>query len=135
MNAYEYDLKHNCAYHASYVLLSELKEIAKDEPFSLYGYLRKNKTTHNQMANSMHHIMQDGVFDITSYVIPCYDNNKNQSDDFEKIYFQSKCVTHLINKIEKELTFEFGTDIFDNKHEFSFSPENVRIIFWYDEDC
>ena len=80
--------------------------------------------------------MQNGIFDITNWVIPCSSENDlklKNNNEYEFVQFQSKCITSLINRIEKELTSYFGTNIFDNNNDFTFSPEDVRIIFWYDE--
>ena len=136
LNTYNNNLNHNCAKHASYVFLSELKEITKFEPFKLHGYIHKTPTTMKNMSNHLYSIMQNGIFDITNWVIPCSSENDlklKNNNEYEFVQFQSKCITSLINRIEKELTSYFGTNIFDNNNDFTFSPEDVRIIFWYDE--
>lgn len=135
LNVYNDDLKHDCMKDASYVFLSELKEIAKFEPFELHGYF--NKTSHlNYIIDCMHILTRDNVFDIMPFVITCIDETDpffRKNDEYEFVHFQSKCITHLINDIEYTLKSKFKTNIFDNTNNFTFSPEDVRLIFWYDE--
>ena len=128
-------LEYNSAENVSYVLLSELLDITKLEPFVLHGYVNKDLETYNQIASDIHlNYTNDGIFDITKYVIPNLDNiNENDKQNYEFMYFQSKCVTHFIDQIKDVLISKLDTDIFDSKNQIIISPENIRIIFWYDE--
>ena len=137
-------LEYNNAENVSYVLLSELLDIKKLEPFVLHGYVNKDLETYNKIASDIHlNYTNDGIFDITKYVIPNLDNiNENDKQNYEFMYFQSKCVTHFINQIKDVLISKLNkdvlisklnTDIFDSKNQAIIPTENIRIIFWHDE--
>ena len=131
LNTFEYD---NPKY-ASYVMLAELLDIAKLEPFVLHGYVKKDLETYNKIESDIHDdSKQNVIFDITKYVIPNLDNiDENEKYNYEHMYFQSKCVTNLIEQIKCIIYSYFDIDILDKKTKNLISPNDIRISFWYDE--
>ena len=137
LNTLDYDVEYDSFYNDSYVLLSELFDIAKLEPFNLHGYIHSNPSKYSIMMSVLPQIICDGVFDITNWVVSTTEI-ENCDEEYKKynykfMNFQSKCVTHFIEQIKDTIKSYVGSDIFDKENNIMIPPENIRIIFWYDE--
>ena len=134
LNALDYDIEDDSAFNSSYVLLSELLDIAKLEPFNLHGFININPAKYSYIASILPQIICDGVFDVTNMVISNLENIDDcKKNSYKFINFQSKCVTHFIEHIKDIIKIYTDTEIFDEKNNIKIPPENIRIVFWFTE--